>query len=76
MFLGCLLQLFQQLCGINTVMYYSAKIISMSGISDDSRAIWISAGVTSVNVVCSVIGLFLVERIGRRKLVLGSLLGS
>ncbi len=32
--------MFQQLAGINTVMYYSAKIISMAGITDDTQAIW------------------------------------
>ena len=36
--LGCLLQLFQQVAGINTVMYYSAKILSMAGFSDDTQA--------------------------------------
>ncbi len=33
-------QMFQQIAGINTVMYYSAKIISMAGITDDTTAIW------------------------------------
>ena len=33
-------QAFQQLAGVNTVMYYSAKIISMAGITDDTQAIW------------------------------------
>ena len=75
MFLGCSLQLFQQVAGINTVMYYSATIITMAGVTNDSAAIWISAGVASVNWLCTFIGLFLVERIGRRTLLLVSLAG-
>lgn len=75
LFLGCLLQMFQQIAGINTVMYYSATIIQMAGFWDTSKAIWLSALVASVNFLCTFVGLYLVEKVGRRRLTLGSLLG-
>ncbi len=34
-----------------------------------------AAGVAGVNFVCTFIGLFLVERVGRKRLLLGSLVG-
>ncbi|KAE8742784.1 hypothetical protein FOCC_FOCC011712 [Frankliniella occidentalis] len=56
-------------------LYYSASIIRMSGIREESMAIWISAGVSAVNFICTFIGLFFVDRAGRRKLVLISYAG-
>ena len=50
-------------------------IISMAGVTNDASAIWISAFVASINWICTFIGLFLVERVGRRTLLLGSLAG-
>uniref|UniRef100_A0A673CEV4 Solute carrier family 2 member 13b n=2 Tax=Sphaeramia orbicularis TaxID=375764 RepID=A0A673CEV4_9TELE len=73
---GCGLQMFQQLSGINTVMYYSATILQMAGIQDDKQAIWLTAATSATNFVFTVVGVWLVERVGRRKLTLGSLLGT
>ncbi|CAM1300375.1 SLC2A13 (predicted) [Pycnogonum litorale] len=73
--IGCSLQMFQQIAGINTVMYYSATIIEMSGIGNKSKVIWLAAATASVNFLCTFIGVYLVEKIGRRKLLLASMLG-
>lgn len=72
---GCALMMFQQIAGINTVMYYGATIIQMSGVHDASKAIWLAAALSFVNFACSFIGMGLVERIGRRLLTLVSLAG-
>ncbi|KAE8882291.1 Proton myo-inositol cotransporter [Phytophthora fragariae] len=73
--LGCFLQCLQQLCGINTVMYYGATIIQMAGFTDPSTAIWLSALVSFSNFIFTFVGIYLVERAGRRILTLGSLAG-
>ncbi|XP_038069669.1 proton myo-inositol cotransporter-like [Patiria miniata] len=72
---GCSLQMFQQLAGINTVMYYSATIIRMSGVKDNSTVIWLAAVVGFVNFLFTFVGVYLVDRLGRRILTLGSLSG-
>lgn len=72
---GCLLQLVQQVSGINTVMYYSASIFEMSGVYDKQKALLLSSGSALVNFVFTLVGMALVERGGRRKLTLISLFG-
>ncbi|XP_066490233.1 proton myo-inositol cotransporter [Tiliqua scincoides] len=73
---GCGLQMFQQLAGINTVMYYSATIMQMSGVQNDRLAIWLAAVTAFTNFIFTLVGVWLVEKVGRRKLTLGSLAGT
>uniref|UniRef100_A0A3P8VYZ0 Proton myo-inositol cotransporter n=1 Tax=Cynoglossus semilaevis TaxID=244447 RepID=A0A3P8VYZ0_CYNSE len=73
---GCSLQMFQQLSGINIVMYYSATILQMSGVRDDKLAIWLAGIATLTNFLFTLLGVWLVERVGRRKLTLGSIVGT
>ncbi|XP_075868210.1 proton myo-inositol cotransporter [Nelusetta ayraudi] len=73
---GCGLQMFQQVSGINTVMYYSATILQMSGIRNDRLAIWLAGLTTLTNFLFTLLGVWLVERVGRRKLTLGSIIGT
>ena len=52
---------FQQFVGINTVIYYSPKIFLMAGFESTLSAIWASVGIGIVNVVFTVISLYLEE---------------
>ncbi|RMC10323.1 hypothetical protein DUI87_13125 [Hirundo rustica rustica] len=53
--------------------YYSATILQMSGVEDDRLAIWLAALTAFINFIFTLVGVWLVERMGRRKLTLGSL---
>ena len=59
---------FQQFVGINTVIYYSPKIFLMAGFDGTISAIWASVGVGVVNVLFTVLSVFFVDRLGRRRL--------
>lgn len=72
---GCLLQITQQVAGINTVMYYTASIFQMSGVYSKREALLLSIGTALVNFTFTVVGYLLVERAGRRRLTLVSLFG-
>lgn len=61
---GCLLQAFQQFCGINTVMYYSATIIQMAGMENESTAIWLASLTAFINMICCFAGLYFIDSRG------------
>ena len=73
--LRAVLQLIQQLTGINTVMYYCGTIFTLAGFTDPNLAIWLTAAVSFVGWICCFGGVLAVERAGRRKLTLASLAG-
>ncbi|KAK3743533.1 hypothetical protein RRG08_027401 [Elysia crispata] len=74
LFIGCGLQIFQQLCGINTVIYYSGTILKMAGFPAE-QAIWLVTIPFSINFLFTIVGVVLVERLGRKKLLVGSFVG-
>jgi sugar porter (SP) family MFS transporter len=75
MIVGVGLAIAQQLTGINTVIYYAPTILSFAGLSSASVAILASVGIGVVNVVLTLLAMQLIDRIGRRPLLLVSLAG-
>uniref|UniRef100_A0A3B5KTE2 Major facilitator superfamily (MFS) profile domain-containing protein n=1 Tax=Xiphophorus couchianus TaxID=32473 RepID=A0A3B5KTE2_9TELE len=67
-----MLQLSQQLSGINAVFYYSTGIFERAGVS---QPVYATIGAGLVNTAFTVVSLFVVERVGRRPLHLIGLMG-
>lgn len=74
-FAGAGLQAFQQFTGINTVMYYSPTIVQMAGFHSNQLALLLSLIVALMNAAGTVVGIYLIDHFGRRKLALSSLSG-
>lgn len=75
-FLGAGLLTLQQLIGINTVMYYSVSILQQAGVGSVSTVIWLAVPVAASQLVGCLLGGALIDRCGRRPLVLISLTGA
>ena len=70
MIAGIGLAIFQQMVGINTVIYYAPVIIQSAGISSASGAILATAGIGLVNVLMTIVSMRLIDRVGRKPLLL------
>lgn len=74
LFLACSIAAFDQLSGINAVMYFAKRVFEMAGFSG-SRA-YAAASLMSVLLgLGTLFGLWLVDRIGRRRLLLIGAIG-
>ncbi len=66
--LAFLIAFFNQLSGINAIIYYAPRIFEMTGLSK-STALLSTAGIGAVNLVFTMLGLSLIDRFGRRVLM-------
>lgn len=66
--LAFLFAAFNQLSGINAIIYYSPRIFEMTGLGKES-ALLSSTGIGVVNLIFTVIGWALIDRVGRRVLM-------
>lgn len=66
--LAILVAVFNQLSGINAVWYFAPRIFEMAGLGQKA-ALLQSAGIGVINVIFTFLGLWLIDRIGRRTLL-------
>lgn len=66
--LAVMIAMFNQLSGINAIIYFAPRVFEMAGISAEG-ALLSTVGIGAVNMVATMLGLFLIDRIGRKKLM-------
>lgn len=65
----------QQLTGINTVLYYAPSVFKMAGFASEKAGLTAAVSVGVVNVLATLVSMALVDRVGRRPLLLTGLAG-
>jgi SP family galactose:H+ symporter-like MFS transporter len=66
--LGALLQVMQQLTGINVVMYYAPRIFRSLGYETRAQ-LWFTVAIGLANMLATFIAIFLVDRWGRKPIL-------
>ncbi len=69
LFVGILLAFFQQATGINTIIYYAPTIFEFAGFGSHKVAILATVGVGVVNVLMTLVAIWLLDRLGRKPLL-------
>ncbi|OEK00519.1 MFS transporter [Roseivirga sp. 4D4] len=64
--LAFLLAFFNQLSGINFILYYAPELLDTAGIKD---ALLSSISIGGINLVFTMLGMFLIDRLGRKQLM-------
>ncbi len=67
-FLGVMLQIIQQLSGMNAILYYAPYIFKQAGYGAVDQ-MWITVSIGLVNVFATFFALYFIEKMGRRSLL-------
>jgi sugar porter (SP) family MFS transporter len=69
LFIAAGLTVLQQVTGINTIIYYGPQIFELAGSASHASAIFATLLVALVNVLFTLVGIALVDRVGRKPLL-------
>jgi MFS transporter, SP family, arabinose:H+ symporter len=67
-FLAIMVAFFNQLSGINAVLYFAPRIFELTGLGEKA-ALLQSVGIGITNLIFTFVGLWLIDRLGRRTLL-------
>lgn len=73
-FLAVMFAVFNQVSGINAIIYFAPRIFEMAGIGKES-ALLSSAGIGLVNLFSTLLGIAMIDKFGRRKLMIVGSIG-
>lgn len=73
--IGIFISVFQQITGINTVIYYAPRIFQGAGYTSAISATFATLSIGIVNVFATLVSVWLLDRAGRRKLLLIGIAG-
>lgn len=72
--LAFFIAMFNQLSGINAILYYAPEVMKQAG-ADDNAALLMSVGVGLMNLIATLAALTVIDRIGRRSLMIVGSIG-
>ena len=74
--MGLGLAIFQQITGINAIIYYSDEIFAAAGFATTAQQTMVTTwAIGGVNVVATFIAIAFIDKLGRRPLLLAGLVG-
>lgn len=75
LFIGLFISAFQQITGINTIIYYAPRIFQGAGYTSAISATFATLSIGVINVLATLVSVWLLDRIGRRRLLLIGIAG-
>ncbi|WP_436942999.1 sugar porter family MFS transporter [Staphylococcus xylosus] len=66
--IGCIFALFQQIIGINAIIFYAPTIFSKAGLGE-ATSILGTVGIGTINVLVTIIAVFIADKVNRKKLL-------
>jgi sugar porter (SP) family MFS transporter len=67
--LAFLIAFFNQLSGINFILYYAPEILEKAGLAT-KESLFSSISIGGINLIFTILGMYLIDRLGRRQLML------